>query len=385
MSTKKPLIAILADLPLGRLLPEKFQNIDHATTYWLSAIFDDLQNQSDYKIHWITMKRYAKQYEHIEHGNQHIHIVPAPSLAIGLFTGHFIASRRLRKLLNQLKPALVHVWGIELPYAKACIPLNIPKILSYQGSLHEYEKEIKLGIFPTLQAIWERRTTPYYQIITCESEWCMQIVRELNKSAELFFIDYGIEQEFQNLKNNPASTPSCAFVGLIEERKGIPYIIEAFKNSKLSHIDLYLAGTGQLRSLYEPTSPSNIHWLGKLNRAELRELLKKSWCMIAPTLGDTGPTVVKEALCMGLPIITTTHAGCKQYIEEGKNGYIIPIKDSEAIKEAVLKLTESREKAIAMGQYKLEENRTALDVQLTSKKFLALYRHLLNGEIYPYI
>lgn len=81
---------------------------------------------------------------------------------------------------------------------------------------------------------------------------------------------------------------------------------------------------------------------------------------------------------------TTTHAGCKQYIEEGKNGYIIPIKDSEAIKEAILKLTESREKAFSMGQYKLEENRATLDIQLTSKKFPALYRHLLNGETYPY-
>lgn len=383
MSTKKPLIAILADLPIGRILPEQFGQFEKAPVPWLYALFGELEKQSDFEIHWITLKRYAKQYEHIEHGNQHIHIVPAPSLAIGLFTGHFIASRRLRKLLKQLNPDLVHVWGIEMPYAKACANFKTKKLLSYQGVLTACCQQVKMKIYPRLQAFWEQKTTPKYKNITCESPWAREQVLQLAPDADIKLIEYGVETSFLNKERHLTEKPKCLFVGTIYPAKGIDFLMEAFMSPKLQHIDLYLAGRGDLRAIYEPKSTLNIHWLGQLNRPELQRHLSDAWCLVHPTLADTGPTCIKEALCMGLPIVTTTHAGCKQYIEDGKNGYIIPIKDSEAIKDAVLKLTESREKAIAMGQYKLEENRNALDVQLTSKKFLALYRHLLNGEIYP--
>lgn len=384
MSTKKPLIAILADLPIGRILPEQFGQFENSTTAWLYALFGELEKQSDFEIHWITLKRYTKQYEHIDHAKQHIHIVPAPSLAIGLFTGHFIASRRLRKVVNQLNPDLVHVWGIEMPYAKACADLKTKKLLSYQGILTACCQQVKMKIYPRLQAFWEQRTTPKYKNITCESPWAKKQVLQLAPDADIKLIEYGVETSFLNKDRQLSEKTKCLYVGNLIGLKGINYLIEAFMRPELKHVDLYLAGQGNLRAIYEPMSTPNIHWLGQLNRPELRKHLSDAWCLVHPTLADTGPTCIKEALCMGLPIITTTHAGCKQYIEEGRNGYIIPIKDSEAIKEAVLKLTESREKAIAMGQYKLEENRAALDIRLTSKKIMALYQHLLFNEPYNY-
>ncbi len=384
MSTKKPLIAILADLPIGRILPEQFGQFEKAPVPWLYALFGELEKQSDFEIHWITLKRYAKQYEHIEYAKQHIHIVPAPSLAIGLFTGHFIASRRLRKVVNQLNPDLVHVWGIEMPYAKACENLKTKKLLSYQGVLTACCQQVKMKIYPRLQAFWEQRTTPKYKNITCESPWAKEQIQRLAPDADIKLIEYGVETSFLNKERSLAKNPKCLFIGNITTLKGIDFLIKAFMSSKLRHIDLYLAGHGDLRAIYEPISTPNIHWLGQLNRPELQAHLSDAWCLVHPTLADTGPTCIKEALCMGLPIITSTHAGCKQYIEKGKNGYIISIKNPNAITEAVLKLTESREKALAMGQYKLEENRAALDVQLTIKKFITLYQHLLFNTHYPY-
>lgn len=81
---------------------------------------------------------------------------------------------------------------------------------------------------------------------------------------------------------------------------------------------------------------------------------------------------------MELPVITTVNAGSKQYVEDGKSGYILPVKDSEAIRQAVLAVTESLDKSIAMGKYGIEEIKRKLSIQTTSQDFMDVYGSLLE-------
>ena len=373
-----PVIAILANMPLGRLLPEEFQDQDHTLIPWIYAFFCDLAHQKRYEIHWITLKKYVKAHTVRQLKGQTIHILPDPSLALGLLSGHFLASKRIRLLLHSLKPALVHAWGIEFPYAKACMNQPYSRLLSYQGALHAYCRESKMPFLAHLQAFWEKRTTPAYQHITCESPWAAECVRKLNPAASIHLIDYGIESESQEKKRAPSTRPSCLFAGSLNERKGLPFLIEAFKDPSLAHVDLYIAGNGKLRTKLNSECPPNIHWLGELSRMQLRQQMETAWCLLLPTLADTGPTIVKEARCMELPVITTVNAGSKQYVEDGKSGYILPVKDSEAIRQAVLAVTESLDKSIAMGKYGIEEIKRKLSIQTTSQDFMDVYGSLLD-------
>lgn len=84
---------------------------------------------------------------------------------------------------------------------------------------------------------------------------------------------------------------------------------------------------------------------------------------------------------IGLPVVTTCEGGQTQYVIDGKSGYIIPVRDSEAIVQAVLSLTESLEKNMTMGLYGLDEVREALKIELTCSKFLSLYGSLMNGKL----
>lgn len=376
-SPNLPVIAILADMPLGRIMPDEFQNQDHSLTPWIFALFQALSKQTQYSIHWITLKKYVSSHTVKTLGNQTIHILPDPSLAIGLFTNHLFASKKIRRLLDKLKPDLIHVWGIELAYASACKKLPIQKILSYQGSLIAYCQRSKMKWFPKMQAFWEKRTTPHYHHITCESPWARDRVLEISPSSQISLIEYGVEESFFHVERNPSPTPNCVFAGTICELKGVSYLIRAFTNPVLQHVQLYLAGSGALRKKLEPICTPNIHWLGSLQRPELQQYLASAWCLIHPTLADTGPTIVKEARCIGLPIITTTEAGSKQYVEDGKSGYIIPSKNSNAIIQTVLALTDSLNSNIQMGTHKLHEVRNALQIELTCDKLLLMYKLLL--------
>lgn len=380
ISSDVPVIAILADLPLGRIMPDQFQEQDRSLVPWIFALFQELEKQRFFKIHWITLKKYVRHESIYRVKGQTIHVLPAPSLALGLLTSHFLASHSIRRLLRTLKPDLVHVWGIEMPYAKACATLKTCKLLSYQGALTAYCQRGRMKLYPHLQAFWERHTTPDYKYVTCESPWARERILEIAPHAQISLIEYGVEESFYHVERTPAPQPECLFVGTLYELKGVKYLIEAFKHPSLQHVHLYLAGKGDLRRELEHQSTPNIHWLGSLSRPDLRKRMASAWCLVHPTLADTGPTIVKEARVVGLPVITTTEAGSQQHVAHEESGYIIPPSNSKAIRQSVLALTESLQKNIAMGLHELEQNRANLKIQLTAHQFCALYKTLLKAN-----
>ena len=50
------------------------------------------------------------------------------------------------------------------------------------------------------------------------------------------------------------------------------------------------------------------------------------------------PLVLAQALAMGLPIVTTDNVGCRETVDEGENGFLVPVKDSQALANAIEKL-----------------------------------------------
>jgi Glycosyltransferase len=60
------------------------------------------------------------------------------------------------------------------------------------------------------------------------------------------------------------------------------------------------------------------------------------------------PRTILEALACGRPVITTDWTGCKEAIEDGVNGYLVPIKDSKALSQKMVQLCD-REIAQEMG------------------------------------
>jgi glycosyltransferase involved in cell wall biosynthesis len=70
---------------------------------------------------------------------------------------------------------------------------------------------------------------------------------------------------------------------------------------------------------------------------DIRKLLSQQFVFVLPSYYMEGvPRVIIEALAMGKPIITTNWRGCRDTVN-GKNGYLVPIKDSKALANAMIK------------------------------------------------
>ncbi len=125
---------------------------------------------------------------------------------------------------------------------------------------------------------------------------------------------------------------TCLFMGHKSLIKGVPYLLEAWKQLDIKKSNLIVAGI-QNRRLIDNYSKLNFSTVGSINNPLY--FYNVSDIFILPSLADAFPRVVLEAMGCSLPVIVTEGVGAKDVIEDGKEGFIIPIRDAKAIKDSI--------------------------------------------------
>lgn len=369
-------IAILADVPVWTLpgLSHLQHNRHYAT--WLEPLIPALEQYSgEVDFHWITMcKETDVALEHHAFG-QTFHIIPRWKLSISMLTGYLAETIRVRKTLKKIQPDVLHAWGSEDVYGIAGAFSGIHhRIFTLQGSLTEYVRILGGPPLFRLQSLYERPTVKGYNRGTAESPGAAALLQELNPDMEIELVDYGVNLEFFAADWNPAKAPEIVFVGGISTRKGVADLVAVAKRPELAHIQFRFVGDGPLRSAFESEGLRNVEWLGNCNRQTVIEHLSRAWALVMPTLADTGPTVVKEARVIGLPVVTTTSAGASSYVIDSGCGMVITAGDKDALAAAILKICESREACLQYGGVHWPEHRKVLHSSTTAAKFVAIYK-----------
>ncbi|MBI1223996.1 MAG: glycosyltransferase [Bacteroidetes bacterium] len=83
----------------------------------------------------------------------------------------------------------------------------------------------------------------------------------------------------------------------------------------------------------------DIQYLGRV--LDVRKIIRNADVVVLPSYREGIPRVMLEALAMGKPTISTDAAGCKETIVHGKNGFIVPVKNQDALALAMTTLIES--------------------------------------------
>jgi glycosyltransferase involved in cell wall biosynthesis len=100
-----------------------------------------------------------------------------------------------------------------------------------------------------------------------------------------------------------------------------------------------------------------IKWLGETS--DVRPMLAKADVITLPSYYREGtPRALLEAAAMAKPIITTENVGCREVVEDGVNGLLVPVKDSKALAEAMIRLIQDpslRERMGKAGRAKVEQ------------------------------
>lgn len=158
-------------------------------------------------------------------------------------------------------------------------------------------------------------------------------------------------------------------LGYLQERKGIEYLIEAFKNLDLENLVLVIAGSGpdEERLKQIAGEEKDIEFVGYVEGGEKAKYYSIADIFVFPTLHDPWGLVVNEALYYGNPVVVTEAAGAKDMIENGKNGRIVPPKNSESIRSSI------EETLNILDELKIEETGTSVGEGLKPFKEILKY------------
>jgi len=140
------------------------------------------------------------------------------------------------------------------------------------------------------------------------------------------------------------------FVGGLSQRKGIADLFEAMDLVK-PHVELTVIGRKSTAACAALDAALQKHrWIESLPREQILAEMRAHDVLVFPSLFEGFGLVVTEALSQGLPVITTPHTCGPDVLTEGEDGFIVPIRDPQAIAEKLELLHRDRERLAAMSE-----------------------------------
>jgi len=196
-------------------------------------------------------------------------------------------------------------------------------------------------------------------VAICISKYSLQEI-EFIKPKRTFFVPNGLPDMFQNYsqyKNNQKCL--VLFAGALYESKGVYDLLEAGRLLKETGVSfqLELMGEGP-RTIITALSDfirkhemqKDVKLLGRLNSEEKWKAYAKADLLCLPTHLDNLPNVIIEAMMFELPVVSTPVGGIPDLIEEGVNGFLVPIKDPVQLADRLRRLILDKELRLKMGK-----------------------------------
>ena len=303
----------------------------------------------------------------------------------------------LKKLYKKEKPDIIHqvglkpiLWGTIA--ARQCGIKNIVNAVSGTGFLFSPAKRnsiVSKGICKVLSLYSSKKNYKYiFQNTDDEKEFFNagiikheQVTFVKGSGVDLNDFKYVPESEKDNSKIK------CVFTGRMVEDKGVLVIFEAAKILKEKYsekIEFWLCGdldtnpkALKKEQIESECDGTYVKWLGF--QKNIKDILSQCHIMIFPSFYMEGlPKSVIDAEAVGLPVITTDWVGCRDTVIDGENGFLIPIKDANALAEKIAVLVDNSELRQRMGKSAREYAEKYFSIENVVNKHLEIYNELIN-------
>jgi len=141
------------------------------------------------------------------------------------------------------------------------------------------------------------------------------------------------------------------FAGGMTLQKGVQYLLKAFSELNLPDSELMLLGgiSDEIKPFFKKYK-GNYRWLGHQSQRELYKYYSQGSVFVMPSVQEGFGMVQVQAMACGLPLICTINTGGPDLVDDGKEGFVISIRDVDSLKEKILFLYENPEKCYQMGQ-----------------------------------
>lgn len=173
------------------------------------------------------------------------------------------------------------------------------------------------------------------------------------------------------------SKPCFLLIARLLGDKGVREYAEAAQVVKSVHPEVVFRLVGWIddnpdaisqRELDQWVDSGLLEFLGKLD--DVRPAIADCSVYVLPSYREGTPRTVLEAMAMGRAVITTDAPGCRETVVDGDNGFLVPVKDVDALADAMMKMIYSAGLVARMGERSRRIAETKYDVHRVNASML---------------
>jgi len=209
----------------------------------------------------------------------------------------------------------------------------------------------------------------------------VKIIKSVGIDTELFSLERGGDLNALRTSLDLKDKVVVLMVARAIWHKGIREFYEASKFFDTDRVQFILVGdidTGNHSSASEDfLKTGNVLWLG--HRDDIKELTALSDIYVLPSCYREGvPRTLLEAASMAKPIVTTDTVGCREVVEDGVNGFLVPVKDVDELSEKIKLLVENPIIRDSMGKEGRKKAVEEFDIKKVLRQYLELYGEYID-------
>jgi glycosyltransferase involved in cell wall biosynthesis len=287
-----------------------------------------------------------------------------PFSIIGIYR-HF--DRKVANRVAELLPNMVYAYeGGALQSFRAAKKQGITTVYEqpsgywhWEGKFFAEEAERNPEFASLLPALkepsghleWKEEELRLTDYVFVPSDHVRQTLREVVSEEKIRVICYGAPpvREVKTVSLNANRPLRVIFAGSLIQRKGISYLLDAVRMLG-SQVDLTLVGRRFAPHPRVDEACNRYRWIETLSHSKMLEMMQESDVLVLPSLTDAFGLVVTEALACGLPVIVTPNTGASEIINNGREGFVVPICRADAIAESLETLHRDRELLAEMSR-----------------------------------
>lgn len=182
------------------------------------------------------------------------------------------------------------------------------------------------------------------------------------------------------------------FVGIITPRKGLHFLLAAFRELTIRHPNakLRVVGTthaapeyaqGLMKEYSALIETQRLHFTGAVDQGALMREYRQADIFVLPSLGETAPVAISQAMAIGLPVVATRVGGIPDMIVEQETGLVVPPADAAALGAALARLLADRDLMSSMGRHARRVAVERYSPSANAGKMYRVYRDCRTGVV----
>lgn len=273
----------------------------------------------------------------------HVRIATFGKSGIDTLVFSNIVNVNIGKWIKKYKLDLVHLQGGPGGVFLLIKP-KVPVIYTAHHLYSQQYKYLKKPIYKILMKMEKKAYENANKIIAVSTTTKKGLVDDYKINPEkVVVIHNGVDTKIFRPLNDVKKIPnSILFVGRLDKRKGVEYLIRAVKNVKdeIPDVKLYIIGDGDLKANLQKLAREEgvdnaVIFLGRVPSDELIKWYNSVEVFVLPSKFEGFGIVCIEAMACGTPVIGARVPGIVDIIEHGKTGLLVHPQNSKELGEAI--------------------------------------------------